>query len=146
MLFLEELKRQSDFLKMGMADANQVKIEAPSAMESWSDTTRSQKESEIAQYVSKIKESEEAFVYLSSLKNRNPENKIGLADIFSAKDLSSGEISYYLIAEKGGGLILKEPRAFVISSTTPIANVFLSKKVGDRFEISGKEKEIVEIF
>ncbi|MBU1046590.1 hypothetical protein KKH36_02310 [Patescibacteria group bacterium] len=123
--------------------------DAPSFMQSASDTTRAEKQQEGDDYQLKIQDTKDSIDYF---KNTNLDgNFLKVVD-------DEDRIINYLMVEKGGGIILKEDfeligeegRLIAISKETPLYNCLKNQKVGDTcILIIGeveRELKILEIF
>lgn len=109
--------------------------EAPSFMQSASDTTRSEKQKEGDDYNLKIQNTKDSIEYF---KNTNLDGK------FMKVEDEEGRIINYLLVEKGGGISLKEDHLTTISQETPIYRCLENQKVGDTYilRVGDMEREL----
>jgi len=109
---------------------------APSAMESRSDTSMSRLENEVTMYESRIKELKDFVNFIPREKPKS--NKIGLWNLVGI-DLPGGKLLISIVPEGMGGK--KADDIQFVSNKTPIAVALIGKKDEDEFlfnETSGK--------
>ena len=119
------------------------RMEAPSFMQSASDTTRSEKQKEGDDYQLKIQNTKDSIEYF---KNTNLDGK------FMKVEDEEGRVINYLLVEKGGGVSLKEDLNLLvgqgnlttISRETPVYRCLENQKVGDTciLKIGDMEREL----
>ncbi len=111
------------------------RMEAPSFMQSASDTTRSEKQKEGDDYKLKIQNTKDSIEYFQNTD---------LKDKFVKIEDENENNKIYLMVEKGGGIILKEDNLITISQETPIFKCLENKKVGDTciLKIGDNEKKL----
>ena len=134
---LEDLLKEQNFR---MEKIERDRVEAPSFMQSASDTTRSEKQKEGDDYRLKIENTKDSIEYFQNTD---------LKDKFIKIEDEDNNIKNYLMVEKGGGIILREESLMTISAETPIFKCLENKKVGDicilKIGCNEKKLKILEI-
>ena len=147
MIWLKELKKQLKIkrsnLLLGIESAKKARDQAPSAMESHSDTTRSEKEKLIYALESQLKELDE--IISSVPKNINNSNNSLIVEEwrFVKVLLKNGILKICIVPEGIGGHIIDDIR--LVSSKTPLGNAILGKKKGNRFIFKNTEGKIEDV-
>lgn len=145
---IAELKKQEEEVRQGLASARTSAIEAPGAMQSHSDTTRSQMEHLAENFERIILEKEVALREFNDLKKSVDISKenIDVGCVVEVVDEAETH-SFYFIALSAGGtqVVLDETNSItVLSSTAPLAKALIGKKRGDlaTYSIGNKTKSL----
>jgi len=145
---IAELKKQKEEVERGLASARTSAIEAPGAMQSHSDTTRSQMEHLAENFERIILEKEVALREFNDLKKSVDISKesIDVGCVVEVVD-EAGMHSFYFIALSAGGtqvMLDKTNPITVLSSTAPLAKALIGKKRGDlaTYNIGNKTKSL----
>ena len=117
----------------------QALIDAPGAMQSHSDTTKSQM-GRIADALQKsLSEQNSALNILQSMANFSLPFGVGRVEIGSLVEVAddSGEKESYLILPAGGGIEIdvQDKTILVVTSQAPIATALINKKQGESVEL-----------
>lgn len=147
---IKELEIQKLQIEEGLKTTLKSAAEAPSAMQSHSDTTRSQMHRLAEELRNSLTEKERA---ISALRNL-PEEQLQRSEVVQIGSVvevqeSGDKRSFYFILPEGGGTEVKneKQRIVVITSRTPLAAVLFGKKKGNiaKFQIptaSKKDREM----
>jgi transcription elongation GreA/GreB family factor len=139
----ERIKNLEESFKL----TKRKEIEAPTGMQSWSDTTRFQ-EGELASKIQKqIIMAKQALDKLKSI-DRNSNSYISVGSLFTLRDVKNKKVSnYFLIYEECSGDILniKGEKVMIISVTAPLIKVLANKKAGDVVNYGDKFFEVVDV-
>ncbi len=130
---MDELERQRTELETGLRSAEQAAIDSPGAMQSHSDTTKSQMHNLAVNIKSLIRQKETAIRSLNKLMSSN--------EIFDSVEEGAlietagenSEKNFYIIAPEGGaGATIVREGASIISITlaTPLGMALSGKKIG----------------
>lgn len=143
---IKELKKQRSEIEAGLNSAKQAAREAPGAMQSHSDTTKSQMYTLAANMENLVKEKEAVEKFLENLKNTKSEksDSIELGALAETED-QNHQKTFYLIVPKGGaGIIIQKENIRVVSITpeTPLGSELLNKKIGDAAVLRNKNGNI----
>lgn len=135
-LFLEHLSTKRNFLAKECDNYRKAASEAPSAMESHSDTSKNQFEKlvdDIEKQIKIIDDAKNLFIKSTAIKNNT-------VDIGSLVIMSNSEKqSYFLVVPSGtGGSIInfKETEIMAISPDSSFGKVLFGKKEGDSLLIN----------
>jgi len=147
MIWLKELKKQLQIKKnnllLGIKSAKKARDQAPSAMESHSDTTRNEKEKLIYALENELKELDEIILNVPENINNSNINLI-VEEWKFVKVLLKNDIFKICIVPEGiGGHIIDGIR--LVSSKSPLGNLILGKKKGDKFIFNSNEGKIEDI-
>jgi len=139
---LSELERQKSELESGLASAKQTALEAPGAMQSHSDTTKSQMHTLAANIEEIIKEKEIAIRYLDNSLNGGPDKNEVIKEgaFIEVRDENNKKKFYLLVPDGGAGVIVKVGEISVTSLTakTPLGSALAGKKIGDTVAFQNK--------
>ena len=131
---IKELERQRSELETGLASARQAAMESPGAMQSHSDTTKSQMHTLASNIEKLIKEKTSA---INALKN-NPASegsskKIGIGTLVETEGENGRKIFYLIAPEGGAGAVIERGNEKITSITpgTPLGSALLEKRIGD---------------
>ncbi len=132
---IQELEVLLEEQNSRMKKIERDRMEAPSFMQSASDTTRSEKQKEGDDYKLKIQNTKDSILYFKEIDLMGKFIKI--------KDEDKNN-KIYLMVEKGGGIVLREEKIMTISSETPIFRCLENKKRGDTcvLKIGDNEKKL----
>lgn len=132
--FIKELKRTERALALTRA----ARDNAPTAMESKSDESRSRLEGEVAMHELRIKELEEKISLLPG--DRKKTEEIDLWSYAEVK-LPFDVLHLVIVVEGLGGTKFEEIQC--ISDKTPIGSALMGKKQGDKFSFNGTRGEVL---
>ena len=139
---LSELERQKSELESGLASARQTALEAPGAMQSHSDTTKSQMHTLAANLEKMIKDKEAAIRYLNDPLNGSPDRNETISNgaLIEIQDENNAKKFYLLVPDGGAGVNVNVGNIAVTSLTmrTPLGSALTGKKIGDTAAIQNK--------
>ncbi len=144
------IKKQEERIKdleRSFKSTKRREIEAPTGMQSWSDTTRFQEGDLALRIQEQITEAKQALDKLK-LIDTNSNDDISVGALFTLKDASNGKISnYFLISEKCSGdtLNIKGEEFMIISVTAPLIKVLINKRKGESVNFGDRFYEIVNV-
>lgn len=148
MNWLEELKKQLQLrrekLFLGIESAKKERDHAPSAIESHSDTTRSEKEKLIYALENDLQKLDEIILSVPNNLNNLDDSLIVSDWRYVEISLAGNILNIYIVPEGIGGEIIKDTR--LLSGITPLGKIILGKKMGEKFIFNGQEGKIVKIF
>jgi transcription elongation GreA/GreB family factor len=133
-------KRKSIILK-AIESAKRARDQAPSAMESHSDTTRNQNEKMIEALLGELN-------LLNSFLKRTPEkqnqNKLNVEEWTYVKaGLGKNVIELCIVPDGFGGQVVEGTR--LISIETPLGKVLMNKEENDLFIFNNQEGKVLKI-
>lgn len=145
--WLEELKKKLQTrrgkLILGIESAKKERDQAPSAMESHSDTSRSEKEKLIYALENDLKILDEIIQNApNNLSNLNSESTVSewrYVEILLGENL----LKICIVPEGVGGEVINNVR--LLSGASLLGELILNKKRGDKFSFKGQEGIIKEI-
>lgn len=147
MIWLEELKKQLRLkrkkLLFGIESAKKVRDQSPSAMESHSDTSRSEKEKLIFALENDLKKLDEIISSVPNKLNNSNDNSIVSEWRYIEISLAGKLLRICIVPEGIGGEVINDIR--LLSSKTPLGEVILGKKKGDLFIFNQQEGKIENI-
>jgi len=117
-------------IQRAILSAKKARDLSPSAMESHSDTTRSEKEKLVQAF-------EMDFQKLNSLKDQLSDLKV-----YEIK-LGLKKLKFCIVPDGLGGDSIKEVK--LVSLSSPIGRVLLNKKIGERIVLNNLEGQILDI-
>ncbi|OGM20634.1 hypothetical protein A2955_02945 [Candidatus Woesebacteria bacterium RIFCSPLOWO2_01_FULL_37_19] len=128
------LLKEKEVLEKALASARQTRDSAPSAMESHSDTTRSQAEKLVFALEEKTKNIES----LISLIPQDFKSTLTVVSLWSLIELkTNGEILKMILVPDGfGGREIDNIK--LVSISTPLGNLIINKAVGDQITFNEK--------
>ena len=148
-LGIKMLKEKIVSLKEAVLKMEKQRQEAPSAMQSWSDTSRFQTGVAIENMDKERSRLEEHLDFLKSFKI-DKKTEITLGSLAEVKDLEKNKAEIYFVSLfadlelKDGGRVIK-----FISKDSPLIKQLLSKKAGDKASLqigrSTRELEILSV-
>ena len=144
---MDHLKNLKNYLLKEINKTNKIlsatrisRNNAPTAMESKSDTSRSRYESEIEMHELKLKE-------LQTIIKQIPNHKKdkGIIELWSMAEveLSSNKLSLIIVTPGLGGT--KIGKIQCVSSNTPAGKALLGKKTGDTFSFNDNSGQVLLI-
>ncbi len=144
------IKRQEERIK-GLEESfestKRKEIEAPTGMQSWSDTTRFQ-EGELAHVIQEqIATAKQALDKLKSI-DTNSNDYISIGSLFTLRNINNEKTSsYFLICEECSGDVLnvEGKKVMIVSVTAPLIKALVNKKTGDVVNYGDKFFEIVNV-
>lgn len=128
------LVKEKQGLSIALNSAKKARDEAPSAMESHSDTSRAQNEKLVDALEQQLKEVETA-----------TEKLILVPDKFRYLEISlGGETKKFILVPEGlGGKEVGDIR--LLSDNTPLGGVLKDKQMGDKFEFNNQQIEVLQL-
>lgn len=147
---IKKLEIEKLQIEMSLKTTLQAAVEAPSAMQSHSDTRKSQMHALADNFRNLLVEKERA---ISALRNL-PESQLQQSEVVQISSVvevqeSGDKQSFYFVLPEGGGIEIKNKKQciVVVTSRAPFATVLIGKKKGDsiKFQISsdsGKNREM----
>ncbi len=130
---IDTLERDKASAEAGLASARQGAKEAPSAMESHSDTTRSQMQHLAENLEKDIQEKENGITELEDLKTSiGPNNgSVNIGSVVGIAD-DAGRRFVYFVLPAGGGVKVADgnKKITVLSATAPLAKAIIGKRAG----------------
>lgn len=141
--FIEILKKSLKEQENIFNKTEEVRKESSGAMQSWSDTTRNQKEREAGYYAKKMMELSEGIKYLISLKNTQ-EKDSEIVKLGSLVALENDK-KYLLVKSVGGFKLNGDNNIFILSENAVLFKKLLGKKRGDEIEIGDFKFKILNI-
>jgi len=145
---IRELETERSQVEINLKSTLRAAAEAPGAMQSHSDTTKSQMHTLADNIRNSLVEKERAISALGNL----PESQLQQSEVVQIGSVvevqeSGDKQSFYFVLPEGGGINVKnEKRCIaVLTSRAPLAMVLIGKKKGDstKFQIpSGKDREM----
>lgn len=147
MSWKDELKRQlqskREKLLKGIESAKKARDAAPSAMESHSDTSRSESERLMSALETELKK-------LDEIINSLPEDFLSKAGYLTVSEwryvevlLDDNLLKLCLVPEGIGGEVVNDIR--LISTSAPLGKIILNKKKGDTFTFNEQQGKIEDI-
>ncbi len=144
------IKKQEERIK-GLEESfestKRKEIEAPTGMQSWSDTTRFQ-EGELAHVIQEqIATAKQSLDKLKSIDTNN-NDYISSGSLFTLRDVNNGKKSnYFLICGECSGDVLniEGKKVMIISVTASLIKTLINKKAGDVVNYGDKFFEIVNV-
>jgi transcription elongation GreA/GreB family factor len=138
---IKRLKKRLKSLEKSIQETQKAVISAPSAMQSWSDTSRFQFRSQIAKLQPQATQLKNCIKKLQKLDvSRKPE-KAELGVLIKIK--KGDKILFYFICPPGSGaeiLKLNKSQVTAISVNSPLAQKILNKKVGDKIKLEDQKR------
>lgn len=142
---LQEIRKQKSEIEAGLVSIRQAAKEAPGAMESHSDTTKSQMHTLATNIENIFKEKEVVEKFLNNLLNEKNEksNLIKLGTLVETEDQNHQKTFYLLVPNGGAGVIIQKEniRIVSISPETPLGVELSGKKSGDTMTLINKNGE-----
>lgn len=121
-------------------------LEAPGAMQSASDTTRSQNSHKIEVILERLENLEKSYQYLELLSLQEKKDNVSIGSLIEL-ELAGG--NYYLFVLPGGegDEFCKdgEEKIIVVSPDAPLLKGMLEKKIGEEINFRGKKIKIKSI-
>jgi transcription elongation GreA/GreB family factor len=133
------LEKEKDLLMRSLVKAKFARDNAPSAMESHSDTTRSEQEKLVTALEMEIDKLDQDLNKLVDVNNTD--NKVGL---WSYVEIRSGErmLKFVLVPRGMGGKKIEDTQ--LVSIDSPVGNRLIGKTKGEEMEFNGKVMLILE--
>lgn len=125
-------------LKESIEKAEQFAIQSPSAMQSWSDTSRFQLRSVAANLKSQRQHIEKCLQELKEIDTSKKYQKVELGALVKIK--MDNRISNYFISPAGSGgeiLSINKEQIRTLSLDSALAKKLLGKKSGDKIKLEG---------
>lgn len=145
-LAVDELSLKINSIDKFIEKAEKEKQEAPSAMQSWSDTSRFQAGAMVEEME---KEKGRLLKHLNFLETLPAENKkkVELGSLVEVKDLENGKASFYFVSLFADAKIKYRSQTIsFVSKDSPIIKLLLNKKINDKIKIEiGSNIREVEI-
>ncbi|MGC9610705.1 MAG: GreA/GreB family elongation factor [Minisyncoccia bacterium] len=142
---LKEIRNQKSEIEAGLISTRQAAKEAPGAMESHSDTTKSQMHTLATNMEKILKEKELIEKFLENLMNAKPEENysIKLGALTETEDQKHQKTFYLIVPEGGAGVIIQKENTKVVSISpeTPLGSELINKKSGDTAILRNKNGE-----
>ena len=131
---IKKLAKEMDLLELAFQRAKKDFIEAPSAKESWSDTTKSQKENLMVDFAKRLQEKKDV---LKQLKKMDFPSGQKITDGSLIEVLEGRKRLLYFIVPGGGGdsLSIAGFDIQLISPLSPIARALCGHQAGDVVEV-----------
>lgn len=147
---IKKLTRQKTGLETGLVSAKRAALESPGAMQSHSDTTKSQMHTLAANIEKLIKEKTAAINALktSAISEPGNHNQIKLGTLVEIEGQNEQKIFYLIVPEGGAGAVVKVDGVTVISLTTksPLGSALFNRKIGETVILENKNgKKILNI-
>jgi len=133
---LEEIEK----INKSLSSARIERDNAPTAMESKSDTSRSRLESEVTMYEHKLIDLKETIGLIPNEKSSN--NIIELWSFVCVK-FPSGKLQLIVVTEGLGGSKIGEIQC--ISDRTPMCSALIGKKRGEKFTFKGISGKVLSV-
>ncbi len=144
--FIEGLEKEVRNLKKSIGMIHKAGVEAPSAMESHSDTTKSQMQNLEAKTNEDLFSKERELETLRHFTLNDSFEKIEIGSLFEVEE--EGKQSTFFFLKSGAGIKVGECR--VITPRAPLGRAFLGKKKGEKVIIEPpagrREYTITNIF
>ncbi|MFH1979229.1 MAG: GreA/GreB family elongation factor [Patescibacteria group bacterium] len=134
-LGIQKLRAKLELSEKTVRDTEEQRRDAPSAMQSWSDTTRFQTEAIISQMEEEKADVRRHLEFLESLDLRE-KIKAEKGVLVEVENIESLERKFYFISCCPGLEIeIGKERVIFISESSPLAKSLLGKKAEDEFEV-----------
>ncbi|MCL4404162.1 GreA/GreB family elongation factor [Patescibacteria group bacterium] len=140
---IESLERDKASAEAGLASAREGAKEAPSAMESHSDTTRSQMQHLAENLEKDIQEKESGIMALGDFKTSVGPAKgdVSVGSVVSITDEAERRFIYFILPAGGGTKVETDGASItVLSSTAPLAQALIGKRAGETVSFSAGAK------
>lgn len=145
---IDELKTEKQEIEAGLKTTKQTAIDAPSPMQSHSDTTKFQMNI-LADNLKRSLEEKENSINALILFSQNQPNSSSIIQMGSVIELrEAGSVKFYFILPAGGGIKIEKNNKIitVITPQTPLAAALQGKSKSDKIKFRTKELEIINIF
>ena len=143
---IEELEKEVRGLKKSVGTIHKTGVEAPGAMESHSDTTKSQMQNLEAKTNEDLLSKERELETLRRFVPNNSSEKIEIGSLFETEE--KGKKSTLFFLEGGAGIRVLE--CTVITPRSPLGRAFMGKKKGDKIIVElpagSREYGVINIF
>lgn len=133
-MIIKYLDKQRESLLKALEKAKEARDNAPGAMESHSDTTRSQNEKLVEALEQQLKELEGATKKINLAGKQFP---------YFKTSFSQEKKKFILVPEGLGGQEIDGVR--LLSESSPLGLLLACKNVGDKFEFNSQQIEILKI-
>ena len=132
---LRVLQAKAGVLKRQINKEDEKRKAAPSAMESWSDNTRFEKEVLISQLTEEKEKLKKHIAFLRALTPLAKE-KAQEGSLVEIKNLASGQTGLYFISLFAGLELAtkKDKKVIFLSQDSPLTKLLLNKKKGDELK------------
>jgi|SRR3989344_9688502 len=136
----EYLEKDKELVLRAIQEAKHARDNAPSAMESGSDTTRSEKERLVFALQSNLVKIDMDIKIVKEAKRPTPNEKIG---IWSYVEISSNEttMSLFIVPNGMGGKKINNVQ--LVSTSSLLGQVLIGKMRNDNLNFSGKNWKIM---
>ncbi len=135
-LGIKELEMRLDNLEKTIEGEDKKRKEAPSAMESWSDNTRFEKEMLIGKLEEEKSKIKRHIAFLQNLSS-TPKTKVEEGALIEVKNPETSRIQFYFVSIFAG-LEIKiddDREVLFISKNSPLLNFLLNKEEGNEFKV-----------
>jgi transcription elongation GreA/GreB family factor len=134
---IQRLEEEMEQAQRSLASTHRAMVDAPTAMQSYSDTTRSQLEPVIGSLKKSVAEKGRAISTLRQLAAEAfaPLDRVRLSAVVRVQAAPSASAIYILLPEAGGTRVaVNDEDVWVITPTSPLATALLGKGRGDHAE------------
>lgn len=132
-LAVQRMREELNFLEESIESEKKAMKDAPSSRQSWSDTTRSQKEDLVEALLTKRNQDYRAFVGLQQIEVGEKE-KIEIGTLVKVIK-NQEEIIFFITPDVRMELLFGDKNIELISKASPVAHALFRHKVGDEVEI-----------